>query len=315
MKVRIIGTESLGVRGLSCLVEVAGRKIFIDPGLSLGYMRHGLLPHPVQIGVGQIIKKKILEELADSTDLVLSHMHGDHIPLYDANPYQLPLSQISKISKNVKIWAARPDITNEKMNKRAEAIPLYLKVDLCEAKGQIDGTLEFIGPVPHGERESHLGRVVMTKIRDRKSTFLHASDIQFLDSDTVTRILELKPNMVIASGPPLYLEDYMQDKKKKAWDNMLSLAKGVETLIVDHHLLRSEKGLEWLEQLSDLSGNKVLCAADFMGCERHLLEAKRVKLYEDMPVAEGWHQKYTAHELTPEAYMELARKEYAWFQY
>ena len=31
MHIEILGAESLGVRGLSCVVEVKGRKIVIDP--------------------------------------------------------------------------------------------------------------------------------------------------------------------------------------------------------------------------------------------------------------------------------------------
>lgn len=87
MKIKILGTESLGVRGLSCVVEVLNRKILIDPGIALGYTRHNLMPHPVQVDVGKNIRNKIIEELKDSTDIVLSHLHGDHIPLFDANPY------------------------------------------------------------------------------------------------------------------------------------------------------------------------------------------------------------------------------------
>lgn len=42
----IIGTVSLGGRGLSCLIKTAERRIVIDPGVALGYIRHGLLAHP-----------------------------------------------------------------------------------------------------------------------------------------------------------------------------------------------------------------------------------------------------------------------------
>ena len=49
MRIEILGAESLGVRGLSCVVKVQDRKIVIDPGLALGYQRHRLLPHPAQV--------------------------------------------------------------------------------------------------------------------------------------------------------------------------------------------------------------------------------------------------------------------------
>ena len=45
MTLEIIATESLGVRGMCCLVTTGERRILIDPGLALVYIRHGLLPH------------------------------------------------------------------------------------------------------------------------------------------------------------------------------------------------------------------------------------------------------------------------------
>jgi len=46
MTLKIIAAESLGVRGLCCQVSLPGRCIVIDPGVALGYWRHGLMPHP-----------------------------------------------------------------------------------------------------------------------------------------------------------------------------------------------------------------------------------------------------------------------------
>jgi hypothetical protein len=81
MILNILGTESLGVRGLSCSLELKSRKIFIDPGIALGWSRYGFLPHPFQIGVGTGIREKIIDELKDATDVVFSHFDGDHCPL------------------------------------------------------------------------------------------------------------------------------------------------------------------------------------------------------------------------------------------
>lgn len=77
MSIEIIGAESLGVRGLCCLVTLPDRHIMIDPGVSLGYVRHGLLPHPMQIAVGRRVRETILQLLNNATDVVFSHFHGD----------------------------------------------------------------------------------------------------------------------------------------------------------------------------------------------------------------------------------------------
>jgi predicted metallo-beta-lactamase superfamily hydrolase len=55
-------------------------------------------------------------------------------------------------------------------------------------------------------------------------------------------------------------------------------------LILDHHLLRSLGGYNWLKELAAKVENRVLCAAEFMGKELELLEAQRKILYEKMPV-------------------------------
>lgn len=315
MKIRILGTESLGVRGLSCVVEVENRKIIIDPGIALGYNRHGLLPHPVQIGVGQIIRSKIIHELKDATDIVISHLHGDHIPLFDANPYQLSLQQARDIPSDCKVWINKKIAYSDKMMKRQEALVLGLNKSVNEAEGKVDDILSFFGPVPHGEDTGHNNSVVMTRIDDGNGVLLHASDIQFFNRDTVDSIILCRPDIVFASGPPLYLTDRMKNKKDIVWDNALELAKNVKTLILDHHLLRCDEGLEWIEKLSVLSGNRVICAADFMNSKIHMLEAWRPKFYEDIPVQENWHQLYKDNKVSTDKYMDKAREIYDWFEY
>ncbi|MBW1674704.1 MAG: hypothetical protein JRJ45_13900, partial [Deltaproteobacteria bacterium] len=68
MKIEILGTESLGVRGLCCFVTTDNRKILIDPGIALGYMRYKLLPHPFQVAVDEKIQKKIIKAWSQATD-------------------------------------------------------------------------------------------------------------------------------------------------------------------------------------------------------------------------------------------------------
>ena len=104
MRINILGAESLGVRGLCCVVEVGNRKVVIDSGVALGFRRHGLRLHPVQVAASERTKEKIEKVLEDATDVVISHYHGDHIPLVDANPYQLPLERVAKSLKHTRLW-------------------------------------------------------------------------------------------------------------------------------------------------------------------------------------------------------------------
>lgn len=70
--------------------------------------------------------------------------------------------------------------------------------------------------------------------------------------------------------------------EKEASENALLLAKDVDTLILDHHLLRSFEGYSWLNELAEKVENKVLCGAEFMGKKPELLEAQRKTHYEKM---------------------------------
>lgn len=208
MRIEIIGAESSGVRGLCCFVETENRKILIDPGIALGYKRHNLLPHPVQI-----------------------------------------------------------------------------------AEDEKDGPMTFSGPAPHGETNDILETVIMTRIEEDE-VFVHAPDIQLLNDDTVSQIICWKPDIVLAGCPPIYLSRLSDDQIKRAWHNALRLCRAIDCVLLDHHLMRSREGLEWLKQLSLKTGKAVMCAADFMHRPRLLLEADRECLYEKMPVPDKWHEDY-----------------------
>jgi predicted metallo-beta-lactamase superfamily hydrolase len=292
MHIKILGTESLGVRGLSCVVEVEDRRIVIDPGLALGYQRHGLLPHPTQVAVGERVRREILAELEGATDVVLSHYHGDHVPLPNANPYQLKAQEVVPICQTTRFWTKGPKQLSQNMVRRRESLAEVFGRALPNAEGQRDGLMAFSPPVPHGERHNNLGTVMMTRIESNDTVFVHASDIQLLGSEAVSLLLAWRPNILLVGGPPLYLPGLSTNLRKVAWNNAQRLACHVDTLILDHHLLRSDEGLAWLDRLSYTTGRRVLCAADFMARPRYLLEAQRVRLYEEMPVPEGWHEAY-----------------------
>ena len=131
------------------------------------------------------------------------------------------------------------------------------------------------------------------------------SDIQLLDKMAISIIIAWKPTVVLASGPPIYLPRLREDERRDAWQNAKDLAREVETLILDHHLLRSEEGFRWLKRLNEVSDNEVLSAAEFMGTKPRLLEARRKKLYAKMPVPPGWHEAYANGEGGLEEYVKF----------
>ncbi|MGD8491037.1 MAG: hypothetical protein PVI68_18650 [Anaerolineae bacterium] len=310
MHIDILAAESLGVRGLSCVVKTQGRKIVIDPGLALGYQRNGLLPHPAQVAVGELVRWRIVQALEDATDVVMSHFHGDHVPLPDANPYQLRAQRVAPLCREKRLWAKGTEGLSPSMVQRRAALGQVLGREIPNAEGQDNGTLAFSLPMPHGRPRSRLGTVMMTRIEGEAVVFAHASDIQLLNDQAVSRLLEWRPDIALVGGPPLYLSKLTSEQRAAAWQNAKRLACHVATLILDHHLLRCEEGLFWLNRLSSEAGHRVVCAADFMGQPRCLLEARRAQLYDEMPVPDGWHAAYARGEASTGSYQGY-RKECA----
>jgi hypothetical protein len=242
----------------------------------------------------RILIEKALE---DATDIVFSHYHGDHQPLADANPYQLPLERVARLCMHPRLWTKGTKALSYNQARRAKALADRLGRILPSAEGMNDGPLSFSPPVPHGKRDGRGGSVMMTRVEDGGEVFVHASDIQMLDDEAIKKILAWQPNVVLASGPPIYLPSLTSKEQKGALYRTLRLTKKVDTLILDHHLMRSKKGEQWLDHVSSLSGHKVVCAADFMGRRRNLLEAERVLWYRKMRVPEGWHEAYARGEI------------------
>ena len=121
-------------------------------------------------------------------------------------------------------------------------------------------------------------------------------------------ILEWEPDIVLVAGPPIYLPQVLRNARRKGWRNAVRLARQVDLLIIDHHLLRCEEGLSWLDRLSSKTGCQVICAADFMGRPRCLLEAQRLHLYEEMPVPDEWHEDYACGNAHTAAYQHYRKK-------
>jgi len=307
MEIEIVATESLGVRSLCTVVRTRDRKILIDPGLALGYTRFRLFPHPLQVAVDERIQKRIIHEWSTATDIVISHFHGDHVPLVDANPYQLNLEKVASLNPDAVIWAKSTQLSPMEA-KRARAFSIALNNTIIAAEGKSGGIMSFSQPVPHGKAEG-LEKVIMTRIQE-DFTFVHASDIQLLNDEAISQMVSWRPDMVLASGPPLYLHKLAGEDVEKAWQNALILSQKVATLILDHHLLRSLEGAGWLDRLSSKAPRNVVCSADFMGKSRILLEAQRPQLYQKMPVPEDWHDSYAQGRARTDLYWDLGREFY-----
>ena len=286
-------------------METESRRILIDPGIALGYKKYALLPHPLQIALDEEIQRQIVAAWSQATDIIISHFHGDHVPLIDANPYQLNMERVRGVNPDVRVWA-KGSFLSLTEGKRVRAFSQVLKKKINTAEGR-EGPCTFSAPVPHGRAAGNPEKVVMTKIEE-DFVFVHASDIQLLNNEAISVILSWRPDVVFLSGPPIYLSRVSNEQLEMARKNALLLSRQIDTLIIDHHLLRDRKGVLWLEELSSESLNQIMCGADFMKRPRLFLEADRRILYQKMPVREGWHEEYAEGKAGTGPYRKMVKR-------
>ena len=291
---KILGVESLGVRGFSCFINMGSETILLDPGIALGYTRYGLHPHPIQAIRGYFIRKEIIDLWHISRIIVISHFHGDHVPLPNANPFQLSL-QTLRFPRNLeKIYVPSVKYLRGRSLHRFNALKELFGDKVVEVEGGYsEGPLSFYGPVPHGLNNSV--PVMVTLIDIGSSRVLHAPDVQLLPRELVKIVVETKPEIILTDGPPIYryLSDLETVKKflSLAEKNLYKLCRVANKITVDHHLLRCNLGYEWLKEQRERFmkiGCEVCSAAKHMGQKSLLLEAWRKTLYEIMPFDNKW---------------------------
>ena len=60
--------------------------------------------------------------LENATDVVMGHFHGDHVPLPDANPYQLQAQRVAPLCRKIRLWAKGPEGLSPSMVHRRAAL-------------------------------------------------------------------------------------------------------------------------------------------------------------------------------------------------
>ncbi len=281
MEIEILGTETLGVRGLSTSID----RILIDPGVALGFSRYNLHPHPVQAVVGDEVKGKIVSAWESAEDIIISHLHGDHIPLLNPNPFQLGI-EVLPSNSDARIWVKAEKFCRGVERIRFTALKRRFGDQMVEAKpGVGDGLLEFIGPFPHTGRSNTM---VLGTIVRKDGTLLHLSDADISSWEVIRAAKRINPDFIIADGPSLYRLDreYMKSYLSRA----SKLVNSCGSLIVDHHLMRCDEGVKWLNSLKKIGEGKcnVFSASEFMLRPFTMLEAWRRTLYRLIPVSNNW---------------------------
>ncbi|MCD6340916.1 MAG: hypothetical protein J7L51_03085 [Desulfurococcales archaeon] len=286
MEVRLIGFDSLGVRSMASVIYTDDVSIFIDPAVSLAPWRFSLKPHPLELKQLECVASKICEVAKDVDVIVLTHYHYDH---HDPGKH-VPVDIYE--GKDVIIKDPRNNI-NVSQRIRASR---FLKLIKDKARNIIVGDgreftygktkLLLSKPVPHGV-DSRLGYVTEVLIDDGDYKIIHTSDVEGpVTNDAVEFILNNRPDLIIIDGPPTYLvgHHFTEDIISRSISNLARIvsALGDVTIVLDHHLLRDLNYREFYSKVIKHGAStkaRVMCAAEFMGMEPMLLEARRKELY------------------------------------
>jgi len=285
-----LAAESLGVRSSAFFIETADVKILIDPGVSLAPVRFGLPPHPLEIKALNESWRTVKAHAGRADVLIITHYHFDHFD---------PTEPLVFNGKVLLIKHPKESINASQRQRARDLIKnfrsLPRRVEFADgARFEFGKTIiQFSGAVPHGP-DAKVGWVVEVSIRDSESCFLHSSDIQGASRpDHLKFIVSEDPQTLYLDGPLTYLlgQGFSLDDLRASIKNVVEILEktAVQTLIVDHHLLRDQNWKETLAVVfaqAERLGKRIVTAAGFLGKEDEILEAHRRQLFAwnpDMP--------------------------------
>ncbi|TNE52315.1 MAG: hypothetical protein EP343_00705 [Deltaproteobacteria bacterium] len=284
MNIEIFGCESLGVRSMACRVRTASHDILIDPGVALAPNRSKHPPHPIEMENVRAIQEQIKAALRETQQVVFTHYHGDHFPMVKPDETQLSAHDVLADLQRVLIHSKSEEGLSRNQKRRRANLEELVGRSFPDVDDSHHDGITYSESVWHGEEGTHLGKVIMVRVEEGSESFVHASDIQLLDDRAVDILCEWRPTVTFFSGPPLYILGQDASLIAAIQGRFARLSEACGTVIVDHHLLRSRESEAWFDQLTQTHPN-ITCAADYKKQPRKLLEADRVLLYEQHPVA------------------------------
>ncbi|RKY98406.1 MAG: hypothetical protein DRQ03_02420 [Candidatus Hydrothermota bacterium] len=291
MEVRILASESLGVRSYATFIDTGELKIIIDPSMALGPRRYGLPPHKEEIETMFNRWQLLNQYLKISNIVIVTHYHYDHHTY--RNAYY--------ISSKIILLKHPYEFNTRKHRMRAE---LFMQTIRCyNAKANIqyvDGEkikikntlIEFSPPLVHGKNRFQ-GYVLSVYITTEKKSILFSSDVLGILTDPQKKFfMERNMDIFLLDGFPTYLlgQHYNREILEKSIDNVLEVLWKTkpEIVVLDHHCTRELNWRKSYERLFKESPNsvRILTAAEFMKQPERLLEAKRQKLFKLFPSSE-----------------------------
>ena len=284
LTVKPLAFDSFGVRSMATFVETDDVALLIDPGVSLAPMRYGLPPHTIEEQRMDERWADIKDHAARSDILIVTHYHYDHHDPDEPEVYD------GKI-----VYLKHP---TEKINKsqagRAshflavlEGLPASL--DIADGNEFKHGStrIKFSAPVYHGTNP-RLGYVVEVSISCSGEKMVFTSDVEGPSvADQADFILQESPDLLILDGPMTYMLGFRYSQKSLALAieniNRIIVETSVKTVLVEHHFMRDLKYKERIGEVYECAAEsnvRVMTAAEYLGHEIDMLEARRRELYQ-----------------------------------
>ncbi|MFX1482676.1 MAG: hypothetical protein ACFFCP_05735 [Promethearchaeota archaeon] len=299
IEIKPLAAESLGMRSLCTEVITPDIHLLLDPSAALA-KRYKLEPHPVEYVALRDSLKAIRNAAIDADALSISHYHFDHVrPGFPNYTYNLSSRNERKEMFQDKLVFAKDN--RERINPSQRRRGFFFEKDVKDVVNRIEWSdgrvfefgntmLSFSHPLPHGPTDTRLGYVIAVTIEYSDKRFLFAPDVQGpIDPSTLHYILSIEPDLLIVGGPPVYLSRFSTAEAERALASLITLSSVVQTLVVDHHLLRSSDWQRWLAPVvksSERSKNQIMTMAELSGLDNLTLEANRNILYEQNPPSE-----------------------------
>ena len=282
MRVTPLAFDSLGVRSMATFVET-DQKIMIDPGLDLAPLRYRLPPSRIELKKAEELSAKINKHARETDIFIITHYHHDHY-FPDADFYSNKVLLIKHPHRNINYnQRRRAKLFIGSFKNKVERLEFADGTELELANTQV----KFSAPVPHGEVLSKSGFVVMCSISRGGKKLVFASDVQGPQvNEIVTWIVGENPDLLILSGYPTYLTQKANPRTfEECNQNLIEILvrTNVKTIILDHHLTRDleyEQKIKPLVKKAESMGRTIRTAAEYLGVEPDLLEAKRKELHE-----------------------------------
>ncbi len=287
MKITPLAFESFGTRSMSTFIQTKDVNILIDPGVALAPLRYGLPPHPVELKKLNEHWNKIVEYAKSSDILIITHYHYDHHnPNDNLEIYKSKIVLIKHPAEKINLsQKKRANYFLEKIKN----LPEKLRYSDGKEFKFGDTKIKFSPPVFHGTN-SKLGYVTEVLVDDGYK-FIHTSDVEGPAlEDQVNFILKNKPNLIIVDGPLSYMLGYRYSylSLSSSVENLIKIVSTcpLDSLIVEHHLLRE---LKWKEKIAEVfeaaekKNIKIQTAAEFANIPVEMLEAHRKELYQKYP--------------------------------